>query len=289
MPQNPLRIDPSRTLTLRRTFTQWIRKVFSNVISSIRRLIFRDDAFGTEKERLPGQQWKDIPLAGKIDRFKQWVSGEMNHQVLGQQQQAQIRRYIEQAYQKGILRAYADIRRDAVTKEGISSQEAIDAFRKTKEQFAVDTMRSPTGHDRIDAQVKRTVAEIQGATDAMTARMVRRLHDSLAKEENRREITEGVIEDTDYAKHRSEVTARTEIIRAHADGQLLSMEALDKIDVSVQVEWSASGEACPLCAEMDGQVFTLIEARGLIPRHPNCLCVLIPTSKDKSWVRRSGR
>lgn len=280
MASNPLRTDPSRTLTLRRTFAQYIKRIFSNVISNIKRLIFGDDALGTEQERMGNQRWRDLPIAGKIDRFKQWLGQEVQSEVIGLQQQAVIRKVVEQAYQKGILRSYADVRRTEVARHGISSQEAIDVFQRSKEQFAVDTLRTPTSHDRVDAQVKRTVDEIKGATDAMTTKIGRDLHDMLARGANREDITSSIVDTVEkIGQGRSLTTARTEIIRAHADGQLLAMEAMRKVDVSVQVEWSASGDACPLCAEMDGQVFTLIEARGLIPRHPNCLCVLIPAKR----------
>src|SRR5690606_28972829 len=33
---------------------------------------------------------------------------------------------------------------------------------------------------------------------------------------------------------------------------------------------------CELCGSLEGVIFTVEEARGLLPRHPNCRCAWIP-------------
>jgi len=61
---------------------------------------------------------------------------------------------------------------------------------------------------------------------------------------------------------------------ADADGQL---DAFDGEGVG-QVQWQTAGDArvCDQCAPREGAVYSLAEARGLLPHHPNCRCGWIP-------------
>ena len=72
--------------------------------------------------------------------------------------------------------------------------------------------------------------------------------------------------------------ARTEVINAYTEGTLDSYERLGVEEVQGRAEWSTAGDdrVCPQCAGMEGAVFTIREARGLIPLHPNCRCAWLP-------------
>jgi hypothetical protein len=75
--------------------------------------------------------------------------------------------------------------------------------------------------------------------------------------------------------------ARTEIINAHAEGQLDSFDMLGVEEVGVVAEWATAGDdrVCEECASIEGELFTVDEARGMIPLHPNCRCAWIPAEK----------
>ena len=49
-------------------------------------------------------------------------------------------------------------------------------------------------------------------------------------------------------------------------------------NVIVKAEWMTAGDdrVCPICASLQGQVFSLDEIEPLIPRHPNCRCIALP-------------
>jgi SPP1 gp7 family putative phage head morphogenesis protein len=85
---------------------------------------------------------------------------------------------------------------------------------------------------------------------------------------------------------RAKTLSRTEIIRSHAEGQLDGLEKLGVAQVGVDVEWSTAGDnhVCPMCKPLDGIVLTLQEARGMIPRHPNCRC----SFKPAGFIDRRG-
>lgn len=69
-------------------------------------------------------------------------------------------------------------------------------------------------------------------------------------------------------------------IRAHAEGQLDSFKTLGVEEVGVAVEWATANDdkVCPKCQSLEGIVLKIDEARGLLPRHPNCRCAFLPAN-----------
>jgi hypothetical protein len=55
---------------------------------------------------------------------------------------------------------------------------------------------------------------------------------------------------------------------------------------SAKVELSANGNACDQCASLDGKVYTLEKASGVIPVHPNCNCVWTPLPEKYVPVKK---
>lgn len=80
---------------------------------------------------------------------------------------------------------------------------------------------------------------------------------------------------------RAERIARTEIVRAYAEGTLDMFEALGIPGVTAKVEFMTMGDnlVCPRCMVLNEKVFTVEEARGKIPVHPNCRCDWLPVVK----------
>lgn len=81
-------------------------------------------------------------------------------------------------------------------------------------------------------------------------------------------------------------------VRSHAEGQLASLRALGVNEIGVDVEFTTSRNPCPICNKLKGKVFTLDQAEGVIPVHPNCLCAFLPRvssvpSPQKEYRRKS--
>jgi hypothetical protein len=73
--------------------------------------------------------------------------------------------------------------------------------------------------------------------------------------------------------------ARTSVIDAHAAATLSRYGEHDAVEgVTVQAEHVTAGDArvCPECAALEGQVYTLQKARGVIAVHPRCRCAFLP-------------
>jgi len=62
--------------------------------------------------------------------------------------------------------------------------------------------------------------------------------------------------------------ARTETAIAQSQGSLLSYKGIGV----ERVRFYAAHGACEICASMDGSIYTIHQAFGIIPVHPNCRC-----------------
>jgi SPP1 gp7 family putative phage head morphogenesis protein len=73
-------------------------------------------------------------------------------------------------------------------------------------------------------------------------------------------------------------------IHAHAEGQLDSFEDLGVRELGITAEWSTAGDerVCPRCSALEGHIYTVEEARGMIPQHPGCRCSWIPRTNTKT-------
>jgi SPP1 gp7 family putative phage head morphogenesis protein len=89
------------------------------------------------------------------------------------------------------------------------------------------------------------------------------------------------------AARRAEMLARTETIRCFAESTLQEFKNWGVEGVTALAEWSTAMDdrVCPKCESMQGKVFTLDEAEGLIPSHPQCRCVWLPWIEELQKYR----
>jgi len=87
---------------------------------------------------------------------------------------------------------------------------------------------------------------------------------------------------------RARMMARTEIIHVHAESTLNRYQEFAVPGVSAEAELSTSGDGdvCDKCRGLEGNIYTIQEARGMIPVHPNCRCAWKPAVRRliyQSW------
>jgi SPP1 gp7 family putative phage head morphogenesis protein len=160
-----------------------------------------------------------------------------------------------------------------------------DFFAGTKDEFLRSAFGRPVAIERVKQLAGRVFhgppgVGLRGVTQEMAERMSQTLTDGLVQGKNPREIARDLAKAIDVGKKRAEMIARTEVIRAHAEGQLDVMERLGVEEVGVMVEWSTAGDdrVCPMCQPLEGIVMKIREARGTLPRHPLCRCSYIPAN-----------
>ncbi len=280
--------DPSRTKTLRRQFEQDLMRHFNRLRRSIIELVLTEDAFGliapTHNDlttNAPGR-WRFRSTSLQVKAFEFWLKAQVAKGILKQpEKQAYWERYIEEGYKKGTGRAFDDSRAGAKAAMDTADKKKLAFYEGSKGEFLRSSFAQPTTIEKVKLLAGRTFTDLKGVTEAMSTVMSRTLVDGLVQGQHPRVIASILARDLDkIGKNRAKVIARTEIIRSHAEGQLDGMEKLgvDKIGVAVEWDTAGDGRVCPLCRPLDGVVFSVKEARGLIPRHANCRCAYMPAN-----------
>lgn len=351
---NPLRADPTRTLTLRAAFIADMRRRFAALRRAIWDLLVEQDAFGLQADAKAGQtalgvpsrtvtataiqnatlvtnvvrrvggrfyvyskkgrrlskgyssrkaalkrlrqieyfkhkgptnntlvtntRWRFLTDDAKLEAYRTWLKGQTDAGILGVDPQNAnapwTQQYISSAYSKGLARAYTDAHaaKIAVDKD-------LSFVEGGKAAFLQTAFGGPIGQTKLKLLSTRAYSQLQGVTAAMDQEMSRILAQGIADGKGPRVLARELTKSIDgIEKKRALTIARTEIIHAHAEGQLDSFEAMGIDDVSVMAEWSTAQDSkvCPMCQPMEGVILTIKEARGMIPRHPNCRCAWIP-------------
>lgn len=275
------RIDPSRTTALRRKFVAEMNRRFARIKRLIRELVVKDDVFGlvgttpmTLQER---QIWRFRTDAGKVTAYRDWLQKEMDAGILTVDPtsgEPWTSSYVRSSYKKGIRRGYTDV----------SKTKLVD-YEGTREEFLREAFGAPETLSKIELISTRVFEELKGITAAMSQQMSRTLAEGLAAGRGPAAIARDLQERvTGLTRKRARVLARTEIISAHAEGQLDAFEKLGIEEVGMMAELSTAGDdrVCTECqdAEADGP-YPIKEARGMIPVHPNCRCAWVPIPKPK--------
>jgi len=313
MAKHPLRADPSRTATLRRRFDQDLTKRFNRIWREVKILLIEEDVFGLRPtNRIEsllnatygtpikvsgdsgGFSYNDSPPIGTSETFvvrntrwrfrstdqqkllfEQWMATQIDSNLLSSSD-AYWEKYIEEAYMRGQGRAFIDANKSKLAAGG-----NLDFFEGSKQEFLNQAFNHPPSVDKVRLLASRTFTDLKGVTDNMSNSMSRLLVDGLIQGQNPIEIARRMKNTiTGIGPKRAKTIARTEIIRAHAEGQLDAFERLGVVELGVMTEWSTAGDdrVCPLCQPMDGVVLTVKEGRGMLPRHSNCRCVWIPAN-----------
>jgi len=291
MPSRPK--DPSRTTTLRLKFMADMNKRFRRLKGDIIRLVVDEDAFGLRPDvpLVLNTRWKFKTNAEKVALFRVWLKERTDAGILevGEQFAAEpwTAKYVTSAYKKGMVRSYVQTHAEALA-------ESDAFFAGGKAQFLTEAFASPTAVQSIELVGTRAFNELQDITAQMSQQLSRELMDGITRGDGPRQIASRMNRKiTGITKKRALPLARTEVIHAHAEGQLDGFQQLNIGKVLVQAEWSTAGDdrVCPQCLPLEGVVMSIKEARGLLPRHPNCRCAWIPADpvrKKPGQLRGKG-
>jgi len=290
--RNPLRIDPTRTTMLRKAFGIAIRARMESVRKAVVQLVLEDDVLGLDTHVTNAtpmrQAWRFNTSAEKHKQFTRWLK-EMIQQKLftvdtttGKPWHA---KYIESAYKKGVVRAYIQTHKPELRK-------SLDFYEGSKEQFLRSSFSTAERLSKVELIASRTYEELSGVSSTMSQQMSRVLAEGLSNGQNPITIARRMSKTiSGISRQRADRIARTEIIHAHAEGQLDAFEELGIEEVGAIVEWLTAGDnaVCELCDHLDGIVMTIDEARGLIPRHPSCRCCWAPAGVGEKATGRAWR
>ena len=278
------KMDPTRTALVRKQFEAELKRRFAELMALITEEVVDGDGFGLITGfgmiQVNARRF-DFPRSGdKVSAFMRWLRREQSKSVLGIAEGADIGAsarsawsniYIDTAYQRGIRQAGAQLRKGGA---------------QVSERWVESAFNRPVHADRVGLIYTRVFDELDGITKTMDARISRSLSLGLSEGKNPRDIARDINNEVDIGLNRARMIARTEVVSAHAEASLNAYQEADVEGVTVEAEWSTTGDnlVCELCAELEGVTMPLEQARNLLPRHPNCRCAWVPVIQDARGV-----
>lgn len=278
------RVDPTQTITLRKRYERAIVRRIINLRKKIAPAV--TDLLGSVAVANARQRYTFPTDAGKVPAFRRWLDRMVDENILevvsrdgatitGRRNWQDV--FVRSAYQKGLSDAYGRLAETGyVNPLDISGR----AMAPSASMFNV-----PIHARTLESLFTRNFEDLRGITDAMSSRISRALTQGLAEGRSPLRIASILRKEVDgVGIRRARVLARTEIIRAHAEATLNSYQQAGVEGVDVMAEWltAGDGKVCSVCASLSGRVYTIAEAKGMLPRHPNCRCAWIPAEKQNS-------
>lgn len=259
------RSDPTHTKSLRKRYARKLRGGYRDTNTLLRQGVGEEDALRLAPDALardmPSFQFTTDPR--KHQAFMDWLRRQLEQDVL-----TLISRngniYIRRAYEAGVRHADRALRREGVT---IPQPELSRIF------------NAPVHFQTVQMLYTRNFEALKGINEAVAKDISRTLSEGFTQGWNPRKMARKLTDRVDAVGiHRATVLARTEVVNAHAHATLNRFEEAGIEEVSGRAEWSTADDerVCSICRPMDGEVFTIAEARGKIPAHVQCRCAWLP-------------
>lgn len=300
----PRRLDPSKTATLRSKMMRDGRRRLRKLAKEVHQLLVVEDAFGLLDKHRPLTSSTSIPVLEsrspsnevsedvrplridvknrwrfqsddqKIASFNQWMQRQLDSGLLELEGGGEkwTDSYVNSAYRKGTVRAYTQSHSKAMAK-------SPDFYYGSREQFLIDSFAQPETMSKLRMLGTRPWESLKGISSHVSAEANRIAVEGLAAGRHPHEISKRIVDVIGGEEWKVDRIARTEIIAAHAEGQLDAFDRLGIKEVSGMAEWMTAGDSrvCDLCFPLEGMVIPIDEARGMLPRHPNCRCAWAPS------------
>lgn len=189
-----------------------------------------------------------------LEAFQAWYETAL--QRSGLMDETLWQHFIYAAFKKGVSRGYEDSK----GRRG-----------KAKEEFTSDALAATTKQTLL---ADRAFDEMENCLTDLENRLARVITTALLANDSKDKLAAIA----DGGEWRAEVIARTEMIRAHAEGQLHALHRLGHRVVGVMAEFHSTDDdlTCDECEALDGQIYELDAAHGVIPVHPLCRCAWLP-------------
>lgn len=270
--------DPTRTTGLRARYEQDFNRRFSKFKKLVVAAVRDHNILALRTNAVPTARFDFAMDTTKVSQFMTWLNGESNKIILGARSgtaqtsaaAAWQNVYLDTAYQKGLAQAASELRGAGVR---VASTWADSAFYR------------PVHADRVGIIYTRAYDALKGVTTEMGTQVGATLAQGLAEGRSPEAISKMLTDRIDkVGRTRARLIARTEVINAHATASLNAYREAGVEGVGVHAEFSTAGDdaVCPECEDLEGQVYTLDEAEGVIPVHPNCRCAWLPVVDDPS-------
>lgn len=298
--------DPTGTSGLRARFERDLVRRLQTVRRETTRAVRQQDALGLGRSPDLGRQIQAAMFArmfggpaDKVAAFSRWFSETLARALLGDWQDS----YVREAARAGArdaasatggsapetsiallrLRAARDLEGIAHAVELAVSRELTSALTGQTPSPAVLARSLARAIDkvgvvraRVHAAVTIVAAHAEGSLDAYEAAGVTRVGAVIERVPRSRALDAeppvlgvrlGVRGDPILREHPETVSAGPGLRRLARAGE-------------VMFETKGDERVCPICDDMEGETYTILEARGIIPVHPRCRCRWVPVEES---------
>jgi SPP1 gp7 family putative phage head morphogenesis protein len=281
---NPLRLDPTRTTLLRQRFAQALLARYALLKRHVRQFFLEVDALGLKERRVTilampqAREYQFLTGPSKLEAFLAWFRQQAELDILEDRPSWQAplgsiasgpwtTRYAQDAYRRGLLNAYLKTAK----------------VKPSEEAFLREALGEAIYSDKLRLLGSRAYELLKGINAEVGAQLNRILAQGLMEGTSASDLASQMTSQIeDMTTVRAMKIARTELIYAHAEGQLDAFEKLGTEELRVEAEWVTAGDerVCPSCSAYEGRRFTIEQARGLIPMHVNCRCSWAPVTME---------
>ncbi len=189
--------------------------------------------------------------------------------------------YLDSAYRKAVAQATVALRK---AKFDVGPAELEDLLRQPLHLEAEKLLRL------------RNFTELEGITEAVGKNIGRELVKGFQEGLSAADLADRLAHEIDViGSVRARTLARTEVVSAWSEAALNTFGQFGVKRVVALVEFALNVHGlsipCPVCAALAGQQYTVQEAHGVIPIHPNCQCGWVPVqgvaNALRFWTRRT--
>lgn len=293
--------DPTRTKTIRDQYARQVRKRYRAVARAVRDLVNSGYLDSVLEANQPGDRPSPLPVPdAPIPRtpdydfptgsgggrqaqnaFSQWLRDTQNAVVLGGGNAGDARwtdDYVRYAHGRGVVHGNHRLRNAGFD---VPDVELRDAF------------RTPIHRDTLEQFYQRQFSLLQGVNESMDAEISRILSDGVLAGENPRVIGREMSNTVqNIGIRRGNLIARTEVIHGYNEASLNRYEQIlgseGELEAVVEFQTAGDSRVCPQCQTLAGSIYTVQDARNVIPVHPACRCTWIPRSQSATTPTPGG-
>ena len=236
--------DPTGTRKLRARYNASINGRLRRVKAQVRRMLITDGVLNTDEFRRATPLQRTKLLSARIDLFLNDIV-ELNPEP-----------HLLKVYRKAVRDTAKDVGRKAKL-PALESTPLSAHSRSRRTQYSRQAFRKLAGDLHTDIQ-KAMLDAYDANPDIRGKQMAKAVTDRVDK----------------IGTVRAKVIANTEAIASYADGTLdyAIQEGYDQVEAEVEFITARDRKVCPLCRPLSGKRYSVIEARDLLPVHPNCRC-----------------
>jgi hypothetical protein len=242
-----LKTDPSRTTGIRRRLMGRLAAVYRWLKGRINHLVVHEDSFGLKRRGYLNinANWQYLTDWRKLEEFNAWFKEQVDAGVLEvdpvHRNVPWLATHVHSAYRQGMFRAFM---------QALPAARAGNAafYAGARAQFLHSAFNQPEVVDKIRLLYMRAFDQLVGVNADMAAQMSRILSQGLADGWSVRQIARELTGEIDkLSETRAMRIARTEIIHAHAEGQLDAFARLGLEEVGIMAEFITAGDGS-VCA-----------------------------------------